>query len=71
MSEQHKPRGLGEFVAVRLEQKDIARIDALTPRFSATWHKATRSEVIRALLLSSMDEAEAKAAANPGPREDE
>ena len=59
MSEPQKPKGLGEFVAVRLEKKDIARIDALIPKFSATWHTATRSDVIRALLLRSVEEAEA------------
>jgi hypothetical protein len=47
-----------ETIAVVLKVKDIQRIDALGGRFSAPWHTATRSDIIRGLLLPALDEAE-------------
>lgn len=56
-------------VAVRLEPDQIARVDALLPTFTTRWRKATRSEVLRALILESLErtEAEQKAAASSKP----
>jgi hypothetical protein len=45
-------------VAVRLDTATLARIDALAPLLSSEWHTATRSEVLRALLLVSLEDAE-------------
>lgn len=51
MSTQH--------VAVRLDPAIIARIDALLPAFSFTWHQASRSEILRALILEALERREA------------
>ncbi len=47
-----------ELVAVRLEPEIVARIDALKDYFSAEWRDATRSDVIRALILDSLERFE-------------
>ena len=46
-----------DFVAVRLDDATQARIDALVPRLSKNW-QATQSDVMRALLLLALEEAE-------------
>jgi hypothetical protein len=56
-----------EGIAVVLKVKDIQRIDALGGRFSAPWHTATRSDIIRGLLLAALDEAETELP-SPVPR---
>jgi hypothetical protein len=45
-------------VAVRLDVATLARIDALMPRLSEEWHQATRSDVLRALILTALEDAE-------------
>jgi len=45
------------FVAVRLDEATQARIDALVPHLSKEW-QATRSDVMRALLLMALEAAE-------------
>jgi hypothetical protein len=62
-----KPREPTETIAVVLKVKDIERIDALGGLFSASWHKATRSDIVRGLLLPALDEAE-KQLPSPAPR---
>jgi hypothetical protein len=56
-----------EAIAVVLRVKDIHRIDALGGRFSTPWHPATRSDIVRGLLLPALDEAE-KQLPSPAPR---
>lgn len=41
-------------VSVRLDAETIARIDALAPQFSTQFRLATRSDVLRALILTAL-----------------
>lgn len=41
--------------SVRLEPEIIDRIDALIPRFSTTGRPGTRSDAVRALILSGLE----------------
>lgn len=41
-------------VSVRLGTETIARVDALAPRFSSPYRPATRSDVLRALILTAL-----------------
>ncbi len=41
-------------VSVRLDAETIARVDALAPQFSTEWRPATRSDVLRALILTAL-----------------
>ena len=41
-------------VSVRLDAETIARIDALAPQFSTEHRLATRSDVLRALILTAL-----------------
>ena len=50
-----------EHVALRLKLEQVTRIDAQIPRFSTPWRKATRSDVVRALVLEGLSAAEKKA----------
>jgi hypothetical protein len=45
-------------VSVRLDAETIARVDALAPQFSTHWRPATRSDVLRALILTALDRHE-------------
>jgi len=45
-------------VNVRLARSYVARIEALRPRYSRPWHKATRSDVLRVLILRGLDAIE-------------
>lgn len=62
-------------VSVRLSAETIARVDALGPLFSTPYRPATRSDVLRALILSALatrERAEASEASAPvegGPGE--
>lgn len=56
-------------VSGRLDKELLARLDALIPNFSTPFRRATRSDVLRALLLAGLPaiEREAKSATNrPG-----
>jgi hypothetical protein len=53
----------------RVTSETIARADALRPRYSTTVHKATRSDVIRVLLLLGLEQAEKDPKSVPLPRE--
>ena len=57
-----------ESIAVHVDAQMITRLDALIPRFSKPGHKATRSDVVRALLLTGLDAAEAIEADEAGPK---
>ena len=49
------PKKPKKHVAVRLDSEEIARIDALLPRLSEPWRKATRSDALRAALLRGLE----------------
>lgn len=42
-------------VSVRLDVETMARVDALGPQFSTTWRGATRSDILRGLILTALD----------------
>jgi hypothetical protein len=48
----HAPK---RHTAVRLDLDTLARIDALLPRFSTRTRPATRSDVLRELLVVALD----------------
>lgn len=41
-------------VAVRLDEPTLAQVDALIPALSTPWHKAKRSDVLRALIHAGL-----------------
>lgn len=45
-------------VSIRLDEATMARIDALGDVFSTEWHVATRSDILRALILLSLERYE-------------
>jgi hypothetical protein len=46
-------------VAVRLDERTLARVDALIPALSTPWRPAKRSDVLRAVIHAGL-EAEAR-----------
>jgi hypothetical protein len=54
-------------VSVRMNDEEIARIDALAPRFSTKYRNATRSDVLRACILEGLDKFEREARAEQRP----
>ncbi len=58
MSPTKPPKPPTQHVALRLDDATIARLDAFIPRLSTEWHKATRSEVLRAAILLGLDRFE-------------
>ena len=44
-----------EHVSVRLSKAEIERIDALIERCSMSWRRATRSDVLRLLLIRGLE----------------
>jgi hypothetical protein len=42
-------------VAVRLDEPTLAQVDALIPALSTPWHKAKRSDVLRALIHAGLE----------------
>jgi len=60
-----------ELVAVRLEPAIVSRLDALKDFFSSSWHDASRSEVLRALIVDALERFEkAHRAAIAGKKDD-
>lgn len=47
-----------DHVAVRLDGATLARIDALKEVLSTAWHEATRSDVLRAVILTGLENLE-------------
>ena len=45
-------------VSVRLDEGTMARVDALAPMFSTKWRPATRSDILRGLILSALERYE-------------
>jgi hypothetical protein len=41
-------------IAVRFERELLARIDAVAPKLSTDWRQASRSDVIRALVVKAL-----------------
>ena len=58
-------------VSVRLEPEVMARVDALGPIFSTKWRPATRSDILRGLILDGLGRLEAEARAEQGMRHEE
>jgi len=50
---------------LRLVASLAARVDALVPRFSRPWRKATRVDALRAAILRGLDALEAEGDAPP------
>ena len=44
-----------EHVAVRLDNETLSRVDALAEVLSTPWHEATRSDVLRAVILAGLE----------------
>lgn len=49
-----------DHVAVRLDNLTLERVDALKDVLSTAWHEATRSDILRALILSALDTFESQ-----------
>src|SRR4051794_19659674 len=47
-----------DHVAVRLDGDTLSRIDALKDVLSTAWHEATRSDVLRAVILNGLGSME-------------
>lgn len=47
-----------DHVAVRLDNLTLERVDALKEVLSTPWHEATRSDILRALILTGLDQLE-------------
>ncbi len=43
-----------EYRAVRIGEDVQERLDALVPKLSTAWHEATRSDVLRAVLMRGL-----------------
>jgi len=43
---------------VLLTEEELARVDALIPRYSTASHQATRADVLRALTAAGLDRSE-------------
>jgi hypothetical protein len=53
-------------VAVRMDVKDVERLDALIPLVSQPWRTGTRSDVLRAVILRGLAELEKSGPKPPG-----
>jgi hypothetical protein len=47
-----------DHVAVRLDNLTLERVDALKDVLSTAWHEATRSDILRALILTGLEQLE-------------
>ncbi|MFT3769634.1 MAG: hypothetical protein QM820_29715 [Minicystis sp.] len=47
-----------ERIALYLAASHVDRIEALRPRYSRPWRKATRSDVLRVIILRGLDAIE-------------
>ena len=53
-------------LSVRLDAAVLARVDALTTRFSVPWRKATRSDIVRILIDRGLSVVEKPSKARGG-----
>ncbi len=49
-----------DHVAVRLDNLTLERVDSLKDVLSTPWHEATRSDILRALILTGLEQLEAQ-----------
>jgi hypothetical protein len=54
-------------VAVRLDPATIDRVDALVPALTTPWRQATRSDVLRMLVLAGLETKEGASPIKPRP----
>lgn len=47
-----------DHVAVRLDNVTLERVDSLKDVLSTPWHEATRSDILRALILTGLEQLE-------------
>jgi hypothetical protein len=47
-----------DHVAVRLDNPTLERVDSLKEVLSTPWHEATRSDILRALILTGLEQLE-------------
>jgi hypothetical protein len=47
-----------DHVAVRLDNATLTRIDALKDVLTTPWHEATRSDILRAVILTGLENLE-------------
>lgn len=47
-----------DHVAVRLDNVTLERVDSLKEVLSTPWHEATRSDILRALILTGLEQLE-------------
>ena len=47
-----------DHVAVRLDNPTLERVDSLKDVLSTPWHEATRSDILRALILTGLEQLE-------------
>lgn len=47
-----------DHVAVRLDNATLSRIDALKEVLTTPWHEATRSDILRAVILTGLESLE-------------
>jgi hypothetical protein len=47
-----------DHVAVRLDNLTLERVDSLKDVLSTPWHEATRSDILRALILTGLEQLE-------------
>ena len=47
-----------DHVAVRLDDATLSRVDALKDVLTTEWHEATRSDILRALILIGLERFE-------------
>jgi len=63
------PTGLPHHVAVRLDAENLARVDAVAPMYSQPWRRATRSDLLRIVILTGLEAEERRAQRHKrGPR---
>jgi len=59
MTEERRPRTKHvNHVSVRLDAPTMLRVEALAPVFSTEWRTATRSDVLRGLILDALERYE-------------
>lgn len=47
-----------DHVAVRLDTATLSRIDALKDVLTTPWHEATRSDILRAVIITGLESME-------------
>jgi hypothetical protein len=55
-------------VAVRLDAEQAAEVDALIPTLSTRWHRATRSDVLRFVVIEGLAAIKKELARSPRGR---